>query len=204
MELKKGFTKDASGKAFTLLLAIMLMFVLTLLGLLFWLAFKGSTLFYQLIILSSMVLLIIFSLSIALTIYAVIMLWKKKTIPFVIKSVMEMFIGFSYPFIMILGRTLKYDKNMIRRAYTDLNNRLILSGVYDFKGEDILILTPHCIQKSFCPHKITNDIYNCKRCGECDVDDLMALKEKYHLHFHLVTVNSPESPRFQSWDERRF
>ncbi|WP_236904942.1 DUF116 domain-containing protein [Clostridium formicaceticum] len=134
-----------------------------------------------------MLLLLIVGVSIGLTIFAMMMLWYDKRIPSIVKTVMENFISFSYPFIIGLGKVLKYDKNMIRKAYTDLNNRLIFNGVYDFKGEEILILTPHCIQKSSCPHKITNDIYNCKRCGGCDVDQLILLKERYKTHFHLVT-----------------
>jgi len=89
--------------------------------------------------------------------------------------------------MLFLGKLLKYDKNSIRRAFTELNNKLIFSNEYKLEGKNILILTPHCIQKSFCPHKITTDIKNCKRCGKCNVDNLIGLEEKYGVNFRVMT-----------------
>lgn len=92
-----------------------------------------------------------------------------------------------YPVMVYAGRLLDFDKNAIRRAYTLLNNRIIKDKEYALKGEEILILTPHCLQKSICPHKITNDVENCKRCGLCNIHQLMKLKDQYNIQFRVVT-----------------
>ncbi|SDK42940.1 DUF116 domain-containing protein [Natronincola ferrireducens] len=187
MEINKKIARDSSSKTFAILLIVMLMIVLALSGIIFWLSLKESTIFYQIIGFGSMIFLLIMGLSIGLTIFAVMMLWYNKRVPSMAITVMEIFIHASYPIIIALGKLLKYDKNTIRRAYTNLNNQLVLTRGYKFKGEDVLILTPHCIQKSSCPHKITNNIYNCKRCGLCNVDRLIDFKERYSINFSIVT-----------------
>lgn len=187
MEVDKKTLKDNPTKKFILILVIMLGMVLVVSGILFRFSLKGNIVLYQLIFFVSILLLMVIGVSLLLTIFAITMLWYNKNIPFIIKKIMEKFMNISQPLVIELGRLLRYNKNTISRAYTNLNNQLVLNEKYKFRGEEILVLTPHCIQKSFCPHKITNDIYNCKRCGRCDVDNLIALKEKYGFHFRLVT-----------------
>jgi len=62
-----------------------------------------------------------------------------------------------------------------------------MSRKYNVKSECILLLLPHCLQKSLCVHRITYDINNCKMCGECDIFELIRIKEKYGLQIYLVT-----------------
>ncbi|MCT4606404.1 MAG: DUF116 domain-containing protein [Marinisporobacter sp.] len=117
----------------------------------------------------------------------VIKLLKDKNI----SSLSRRWLGFSLKYIYMnmiqLTRLLKLDKNKIRGAFSELNNRLIVSSHIHVKPEEILILLPHCLQKSSCPHKITNNINNCKRCGLCDIDQLITLKEKYHTNLFVAT-----------------
>ncbi|MCC5911970.1 MAG: DUF116 domain-containing protein [Clostridiaceae bacterium] len=187
MEIDRKFYGNNSHKMFTFLLMIMLTFVLAISAILFYLASKESPLLYQVIIMGSTIFLSVIAMLILLTIFALMLLWYNKKIPRIIKVIMEISINTSYPIIMTLGQLLKYDKNTIRGAYTNLNNQLVLSTKYSVAGENILILTPHCIQKSFCPHKITTDVYNCKRCSLCNVDKLLEFREKYGVHFNIVT-----------------
>jgi len=180
-------SKDNSTKKFLVLLTIILTIVLSGLGILLRFSLKRNIAVYQIILFIGILLLLSMGMLILLTILAIIMLGHNKDIPLIMKGIMKMVMSISQPMVMELGRLLKYNKNSIRRAYTNLNNQLVLKEKYNLMGEDILVLTPHCLQKSSCPHKITNDIYNCKRCGLCDVDNLMMLKEKYGFHFRLVT-----------------
>ncbi|SES66069.1 hypothetical protein SAMN05660297_00135 [Natronincola peptidivorans] len=187
MKTDKRIAKENSTRMLITLLIVMLTIVIIAASLIFWFTAKGNALLYQFIFLSSIILLFILSISIAITIFAMKLLWYNKKVPSFIKIIMETFIHISYPFINILGKILKYDKNTIRRAYTQLNNQLVLSGDYSLQGKEILVLTPHCIQISSCPHKITNNINNCKRCGICKVDSLIELQQKYGIHFKIVT-----------------
>lgn len=96
-------------------------------------------------------------------------------------------VSFLYPVLIILGNTLNVPKNEIRKVYIKLNNNYIYSNRYKIKPEDILILIPHCIQKSECKLKITTNVRNCKSCGLCNVKDLIDLQDKYNVHVFIAT-----------------
>lgn len=96
-------------------------------------------------------------------------------------------VSFLYPVLIVLGSTLNVPKNEIRKVYIKLNNNYIYSNRYKIKPEDILILIPHCIQKSECKLKITTNVRNCKSCGLCNVKDLIDLQDKYNVHVFIAT-----------------
>ena len=96
-------------------------------------------------------------------------------------------VSFLYPVLIVLGNTLNVPKNEIRKVYIKLNNNYIYSNRYKIKPEDILILIPHCIQKSECKLKITTNVRNCKSCGLCNVKDLIDLQDKYNVHVFIAT-----------------
>jgi uncharacterized protein len=50
----------------------------------------------------------------------------------------------------------------------------------------LLILSPHCIQRDVCAHKITKRVENCKCCGQCQVGDLVALARDRGVHLAIV------------------
>lgn len=52
---------------------------------------------------------------------------------------------------------------------------------------DLLILSPSCLQRSECSQKITNDVNECRRCGQCKVKDLIELSEKYGARCAVAT-----------------
>ncbi|ABR48934.1 protein of unknown function DUF116 [Alkaliphilus metalliredigens QYMF] len=187
MEIKKTISKNGIYKKFLLILSIMLSFIiLSILGI--WLLPAGSQVFiYQMVLGIAILTLLLISGLLITTIFAVVQLWQDKEIPSFLRKLLQLAMGVLYPFMIYIGKCLKFNKDTVRRVYTDLNNKLILSMEYKIRGEEILILTPHCIQKSFCPHKITNDINNCKRCGKCNVEGILELKEKYGVQFSIVT-----------------
>lgn len=96
-------------------------------------------------------------------------------------------VSFLYPVLIVLGNALNVPKNEIRKVYIKLNNNYIYSNRYKIKPEDILILIPHCIQKSECKLKITTNVRNCKSCGLCNVKDLIDLQDKYNVHVFIAT-----------------
>jgi Protein of unknown function DUF116. len=64
---------------------------------------------------------------------------------------------------------------------------LVNSRHEKYLPEELLILTPHCLQFNECKFKVTNDIDNCRRCGKCQVSDLIKLKEKYGVKVAVAT-----------------
>lgn len=55
------------------------------------------------------------------------------------------------------------------------------------KPEELLLLVPTCLQNSQCTQKITNDINECRRCGQCKVRDMIELSEKYGTRCAVAT-----------------
>lgn len=92
-----------------------------------------------------------------------------------------------YPVLIVLGKTINIPKNEIRKVYIKLNNEYIYSNKYNFRPKDILILIPHCIQKSSCKLKVTTEVRNCKSCGLCNVGDLVSLQDKYNVNVFIAT-----------------
>lgn len=52
--------------------------------------------------------------------------------------------------------------------------------------EEVLILTPHCIQKDTCGLKVTIDAQNCKRCGQCNVGELADIAKETGVNLAIV------------------
>ncbi|MFI3210804.1 MAG: DUF116 domain-containing protein [Peptostreptococcaceae bacterium] len=99
-------------------------------------------------------------------------------------SIMKMnfkIITIFFGIINILSSFIKIPKDEIRKIYIKLNNTYIYSNKYNLDDKDILVLIPHCIQKSICKLKITTDIKVCKGCGMCDVSDLVKLNDKVEV-----------------------
>ncbi len=66
-------------------------------------------------------------------------------------------------------------------------NVLVRRNLYRIEPEKILLLTPHCLQKNTCIHKVTSDVYNCKQCGQCQVGELLKIAQQYGCQFIVVT-----------------
>ncbi|MDR0879930.1 MAG: DUF116 domain-containing protein [Clostridioides sp.] len=92
-----------------------------------------------------------------------------------------------FPMMMGIGALVGIPKDGIRKIYVKLNNECIYSGKYNFASEDIIVLLPHCLQYNLCGFRITNDIENCRKCGKCNIKDLLDLKDKYDLRVFVST-----------------
>ena len=86
---------------------------------------------------------------------------------------------------MLLGAFFKGKKERFQLLIIDLNNRLVrMEGI---KTKKILLLLPHCLQINDCDVRITNDIFNCKRCGRCEIKDLIDIAIKKNLRLFVAT-----------------
>lgn len=90
-----------------------------------------------------------------------------------------------YPMLMLVGAFLKDKKERLQLLIIDLNNRLVMAQ--GIKTKRILLLLPHCLQINECDVRITNDIYNCKRCGRCEIKDLIGIAEENNLRLFIAT-----------------
>lgn len=187
MEAQKTLKNDNIYKKFIFLLYVMFGFIVIVVLSLILLTKGQGQYFYRFVFGTTITILSVAGLILLAIIFSVMRLWYNYRISKLSIKLVELSITTVYPIMLILGKLFKYNKNIIRRAFIELNNKLVLSNEYNIEAKNILILTPHCIQKSFCPHKITTDIRNCKRCGKCNVDSLIDLEDKYGVNFRVMT-----------------
>ena len=161
-------------------------FILILVGL-----FLGMNIFmkslenlFSITINALIILLLIITIFSSVVTYSVL---KGKKVNKDIMKINFKIVNLLYPILIALGNTLNIPKDEIRKVYVKLNNDYIYSNRYKIKPEDILILIPHCIQKSKCKLKITTDVRNCKSCGLCNVADLLKLQNKYGVNVFIAT-----------------
>lgn len=109
-----------------------------------------------------------------------------KTVPF-FQGLAWTAVNLLFPTAIRLGRIFEVEKERIEQSFIEVSNHLVKQKRITVKADKLLILTPHCIQKEDCPYKITRKIGNCRRCGCCQVDDLIAVTEKYGVKLAIVT-----------------
>lgn len=93
-----------------------------------------------------------------------------------------------YPLLMLAGSFSKNRKEAYQKLIIDLNNTLVKRERPKVKS--ILLLLPHCLQINECDIRLTFNIYNCKRCGRCEIKDLIQIAEDNHLTLFVATGGS--------------
>lgn len=92
-----------------------------------------------------------------------------------------------FPVVLALGRLLGINTDHIRRSFIEVNNQLVRARRIKVLPHEILLLLPHCLQYSECPHKITVHVANCRRCGRCLIGELLALKDRCGFNLGVAT-----------------
>ncbi len=83
------------------------------------------------------------------------------------------------------------SQSIFYQNYTQLlikyNNIIQRKLLKKYKGKDILILLPHCLQNANCPYKITFNINNCRSCGKCTIQDFKSIQDEYNVVIKVAT-----------------
>ncbi|HWR58087.1 MAG TPA: DUF116 domain-containing protein [Thermodesulfovibrionales bacterium] len=90
-----------------------------------------------------------------------------------------------YPLFMLFGALSVEIRERLQGVIIRLNNR-ILRAEKPNAGR-ILLLLPHCLQTNDCEIRLTYNIYNCKRCGKCEIKDLIQIADEYSLSLFVAT-----------------
>jgi hypothetical protein len=90
-----------------------------------------------------------------------------------------------YPVLMLLGSFFRGRKETFQHAVIVLNNRLV--RIEGKKTRKILLLLPHCLQIDECTIRLTHNIYNCERCGRCEIRDLIGISDEHELNLSIAT-----------------
>lgn len=164
------------------------MFLVALLAAAVWYLIKNKDFIVNRILLIIIVAILgtLFILAGAGVLAIVIMIIRSKAIPS-LETFSRIANDILFPITLIVGRLTGINKDEILRSYIAVNNNLVKSKKLLLDGPQVMILLPHCLQDSECPHKITMDINNCKRCYKCNIADLIDLAEKYHAVVKVAT-----------------
>jgi hypothetical protein len=92
-----------------------------------------------------------------------------------------------FPLMIVLGRLFRISEERIQRSFIDINNRLVQIKGVSVKPENMMVLLPQCLQNSDCVFRITKDIKSCKRCGSCQIADIISLLEDYGIMGWVAT-----------------
>lgn len=94
-----------------------------------------------------------------------------------------------YYFMFLLSERKKEQKetNRVAERFLTYNNYTVFSKLKGKKVKKVLILLPHCIQNYSCPFKITSDIENCKKCGQCVIGDFLNIKSEFPVEVKVAT-----------------
>lgn len=90
-----------------------------------------------------------------------------------------------YPLFMLVAALSSERREKLQGLIISLNNRILRAEKP--KAGRILLLLPHCLQTNECDIRLTYNIYNCKRCGRCEIKDLIQIADDNNLSLFVAT-----------------
>ncbi len=87
--------------------------------------------------------------------------------------------------LTLFGILIKRDK--LQLFIIRIDSFIVRNWIKKENINKILLLLPHCLQWSDCPYKITFNIKNCRKCGRCQIKNLIELAEKYNVDIFVAT-----------------
>jgi hypothetical protein len=93
----------------------------------------------------------------------------------------------SVPLTIIAGKLFNLSKEEVQRSFIELNNHLVQVKYFGLAPQELLLMLPQCMQNSNCGVRIVRDIRNCKRCGNCQIKEIIKICERYGLKACLAT-----------------
>lgn len=107
--------------------------------------------------------------------------------PGFLQKPIRMAVNIFFPVIIGLGKIFKIDVDRIKSSFIEVNNQMVMATSHKLKSENILLLVPHCLQHTQCPVKITIDVGNCRRCGNCCISKLLEVRDRYGIKMGVAT-----------------
>jgi hypothetical protein len=92
-----------------------------------------------------------------------------------------------YPLAVAIGKVLAIPTDSLRCSFIDMNNSLVRASARLVSGDRLLLLLPHCLQSFECPHRVTSEVRNCRRCGACEIADLIEICDAYGVKMSIAT-----------------
>jgi hypothetical protein len=168
-------SKIAQKRLFVGLLAVSLALLVFSAGLAWWVVLETGNVLARIILAVVLTVMVAFFILMGLGLFVMVWsIWNEKEIKrfqFVIYSVINVL----YPFSLSFGKLFGVDEDWIKNSFIQVSNHMVRTRLKGRSVKRVLILAPHCIQWSECPHKITIEIENCQECGHCLIGSLKQL-----------------------------
>lgn len=118
----------------------------------------------------------------------VLTVMQKRTFPG-LRWLIEKTLLLLYPFVLQIGRFLHITQEKIERSFIEVNNQMAMAGASraKVKASELLLLFPHCLQNDKCRYKITRQVENCHRCGNCQMAEILRISSDRGLSVEVVT-----------------
>ncbi|HEY8422128.1 MAG TPA: DUF116 domain-containing protein [Thermoclostridium sp.] len=91
------------------------------------------------------------------------------------------------PFILFISNTFNYRKEEIRKVYIKANNKYVLSAGKKVLPGKLLVILPHCLQRSECGYRIREGLKECRQCARCTLGEIKDLINKFGVMVTLAT-----------------
>lgn len=75
---------------------------------------------------------------------------------------------------------------MFCRLFVRLNNWITRLRRVRVQPGNLLLLVPRCLQKNGCAQTLGETISDCKACGQCNVTDLLSIRDEFGIHCSLA------------------
>ena len=145
-----------------------------------------DVIFSQILLTTLMSLFIMVLLFLALGLLAlVIMIVRSKTSP-TMENIVTIVNNWLFPWAITVGKIVGLSRETILSSFISVNNYLVRSKDTNLTADKVMVLAPHCLQNSDCPHKITLDIDNCLECGNCKIGELKQLCAQENAMFKIA------------------
>lgn len=95
-------------------------------------------------------------------------------------------VRYLFPVAVMLANLFQVKRDIMRVSFIKVNNAMTISQRKRINAKRIMILLPHCLQIDICDRKITSNINNCVRCGQCPVASLLEMSAKHGLTVEVV------------------
>lgn len=175
-------------KRFFVLLMILALFTIISIAVFFWLGITSNYMVTKIVL--WFLLAFVFSLTLIFSLGIFLLVQRihyGKDIG-IFGPIIKGSIKFLFPIIMALCEIFNIDKDKVRGSFININNELLLSSqAKTIEPGEILILLPHCVQNAKCKFNVTADIKNCTKCGNCDINGIIDIANKYHVNVAIAT-----------------
>jgi hypothetical protein len=186
-QLNGGNSIRPQKRIFLGLLALTCLLFTALLGLLWYVPYKGlPNLHPRLPLILGMVFVVILGVVFAGVAILALTVLLGRDLPFS-RSLRGILVKFLLPLMSGVGRLFGVSKDQVRRSFIEINNQLLLAAHPRTTPDKLLLLMPHCLQFHECQFRITGSTLHCKRCGKCPIKGLAELSDKYGVGLAVAT-----------------